>query len=543
MTTAFTFSYLSRKFISIFLILLSSSVFAQWTQKADYGGGWRYESFGFSINGKGYIGGGKGLGGAKYDFWEFDPGTNTWTQKANVGDGQTGVAAGFSIGSKGYVVSASTSDFWEYDPVTNTWTRKADFPGVARGLAVGFSISNKGYFGTGALFLGSYLKDFWEYDPATDSWEQKPDLPGLARWFSTGFSVGNKGYIGTGNGNVDLKDFWEYDPSANTWTQKADFGGTARYAPVGFSIGDKGYIGTGYAGGFTSDFWEYDQATDSWLQKEDIPAAGRFSGTGFSIGTKGYIGTGIQAKSDFWEYSTCVPATVSAGEDKTLYFGYLPQQCVSITATVNGGTAPYSYQWTLDRPLLQDVGNADGDESMSNVNSQTVTICLLDTANLCVTVTDASGCSYTDCVTIYASDVRCFAGNSGNVKVAMCHNGNIICVDENAVAAHLAHGDNVGPCVSNRANTGRGEAEQSLKTGFAIYPNPNKGDLLISMDLHDDDIKEATIHIMNINGQLIKQVNVNNQRRVNVRLKESGLYFIKLITKKQVYTKKITVIR
>ncbi len=612
MTRTFTFIIPSRIICFTLLILFSSLGFSQWTQKADLTGGKRYQAFGFSINGKGYIGGGTDLA-VKKDFWEYDPGTNTWSQKADYGGGETELAAGFSIGNKAYVVTGGKKDFWEYNPTTNTWLRKADFAGFARGGAVGFSIGNKGYIGTGTQnFLGGVLKDFWEYDPSTDTWTQKADFGGNARWLAVGFSIGNKGYIGTGAGNgfAGSKDFWEFDPSTDSWIQRADFGGVGRNAAVGFSIGNKGYIGTGYDGSFKKDFWEYDPATNAWLQKADLDGQPRFSAVGFSIGTKGYIGTGLRpgTLADLWEFSECIPATyyrdadndtygdpqntiqsctqpegyvsndldcndgnssihpaateicngvdddcdgivdeqdgtVSAGEDRTLYFGYLPEQCVSITANVTGGTAPYSYQWTLNRPLLSDVITADGDESISGANSQTVTICILDTATLCVTVTDANGCTFTDCVTIFASDVRCFAGNSNNVKVNVCHNGHMICVDENAVAAHFAHGDYVGACVANRANVGGVEVEQNLKPGFNVYPNPNKGDLVVTMNLTGDETKDAIIQVIGVNGQIVKQVKVNNQNRLNFSIKETGLYFIKLITTKQVYTKKLTVMQ
>ena len=542
MTKASTFKIVPTLFVFSLLILFSTSGFSQqWTQKADLTGGKRYEAFGFSINGKGYIGGGTDLA-SKKDFWEYDRVTNSWSQKADFGGGETDLATGFSVGNKGYVLTGGKKDFWEYDPATNTWLRKADFPGIARAAAVGFSIGSKGYIGTGTQnFLGGVLKDFWEYDASTDTWTQKADFGGNARWLAVGFSIGNKGYIGTGA--AASKDFWEYDPSTDGWIQRADFGGDARNAAVGFSIGNNGYIGTGYDGTFKKDFWEYDPATNTWLQKADLGGEPRFSAVGFSIGNKGYIGTGLRpgTLSDFWEYSICVSGTVSAGADRSLYFGYLPEQCVSITANVTGGTAPYTYQWTLGRPLLSDVITADGDESISGANSETVTICLLDTATLCVTVTDVNGCTFTDCVSIFASDVRCFAGNSNNVKVNVCHNGHMICVDENTVAAHLAHGDYVGPCVGNRANVGGVEVEQNLKPGFNVYPNPNKGDVVVTMSLSGDETQGAIIQVIGVNGQIVKQMKVNNQNKLNFSIKETGLFFIKLITNKQVYTRKVTV--
>src|SRR5690606_7920841 len=78
---------------------------------------------------------------------------------------------------------------------------------------------------------------------------------------------------------------------------------------------------------------------------------------------------------------------------------------------------------------------------------------LMSTGIFTATVTDANGCTKTYTTTIYAEDVRCFAGNSGNAKVKICHQTNNgcheICVDASAVAAHLAHGDFLGTCTSN----------------------------------------------------------------------------------------------
>ena len=503
----------------------------------------------------------------KRDFWEYDPVTNIWTQKADFGGTARTAAVGFSIGNKGYIGTGNSGgvfqkDLWEYDPLTDTWQQKSDFDGDPRWFAVGFSIDSKGYIGTGHAGISSPAsKDFWEYDPSTDSWLQRADFGGTARHSAVGFSIGNKGYIGTGYDGSFLKDFWEYDPAANTWLQQADLVGGVRLSAVGFSIGNnKGYIGTGLRPGTLKDFWEFTPCvTVTFYRDADNDSYGDLQNTIQSCTQPdGYVSNDLDcndANSSVHPGATeicngvddnCNGAvdennlSVSAGEDRSLYFGYLPEQCVSITANVTGGTAPYSYQWTLDRPLLSDVITADGDESISGANSQTVTVCLLDTATLCVTVTDANGCTFTDCVTIYAADVRCFEGS--NAKTSICHEGHTICVSENAVATHLAHGDFVGSCVANHANVGIIQVEQNLKPGFHIYPNPNKGDLIVTMSLPGDETKDAVIQVINVNGQIVKQVKVNSQHKLNFSIKETGLYFIKLITNKQVYTRKVTVI-
>ncbi|MCH7619136.1 MAG: hypothetical protein IH880_05140, partial [Candidatus Marinimicrobia bacterium] len=115
----------------IFIALLQSTFsFActAWTQKADFGGPPRARAVGFSIDSKGYIGLGTVIAWAYFDFWEYDPGSDTWSQKADY-VGEENSAVGFSIGSKGYIGTGFGfgNNFWEYDPSGNTWTQKTDF--------------------------------------------------------------------------------------------------------------------------------------------------------------------------------------------------------------------------------------------------------------------------------------------------------------------------------------------------------------------------------------------------------------------------------
>ena len=192
---------------------------------------------------------------------------------------------------------------------------------------------------------------------------------------------------------------------------------------------------------------------------------------------------------------------------------------------------------------------------MTGVATASVNVCLLDTAELCVTVTDATGCTATDCAMIFAEDVRC--GNGNNQKTTICHNGNTICVDNSALPAHLDHGDYVGPCASFTGNeeikvpvntkTGfsiySNSDKEILKPGFNIYPNPATGDFVISLNLKDDNSRERTIHIINSNGQVVKQINANNQSILKINLKEAGIYLIRLNTGKQLITKKLVVVQ
>lgn len=50
---------------------------------------------------------------------------------------------------------------------------------------------------------------------------------------------------------------------------------------------------------------------------------------------------------------------------------------------------------------------------------------------------------------LVAQPAQATGGGHGHTPVAICHNGHGITVDDDAVPAHLEHGDNVGECVTD----------------------------------------------------------------------------------------------
>lgn len=296
---------------------------AVWNQKAHFGGTARHRCVAFSIGNKGYIGLGhiNAVTNFSYeDIWEYDPGTNTWTQKANFGGGVRYHSVGFSIGSKGYVGMGREedgdyeNDLWEFDPMANTWLQKSNCPGGDRRGAVSFVINDIAYVGSGEVQGAAVSNEFYAYDAATDFWYPVAPFPGAERTSAVAFTIGDKGYFGTGGLAFGSTDFWEYDPLLDQWTPLANVGPTPRMEACGFSVNGKGYIGTGddfSSGNNYSDFWEYTPETDTWLQIDDFPGIARRYMVAFVIGNKAYAGVGTNGTNfrDFWEFDKTLGAT------------------------------------------------------------------------------------------------------------------------------------------------------------------------------------------------------------------------------------------
>jgi N-acetylneuraminic acid mutarotase len=191
-----------------------------WVQKSDYpggGGNGIYFSTAFTIDSKGYLCGGK-IGPNFYSsqLWEYKPANDQWSPRANFPGGVRYQLSSFSIGYYGYVGLGANQDvfkkdFWKYNPVTNQWSAIANLPGPERGGSATFTIGNKGYVCMGTD--GGYLDDLWEYNPANNTWYIRAFYGGSERKNSVAFTLGDKAYVGTGKGYSGKKSsIQEYTP-------------------------------------------------------------------------------------------------------------------------------------------------------------------------------------------------------------------------------------------------------------------------------------------------------------------------------------------
>ncbi len=370
---------MKNKSILLILILVLSidNSYSQlniWKQKASIPGISRWGAYSFAIGNFGYIGGGYNLSNL-YDFWQYDPNSDTWTQKSNC-PMATRTAGCFSINGYGYVVggikppgNTITDSLYQYNPLTNVWLPKAKYPGVPIYGGASFALGGKGYYGIGNSggANGPYINSFYQYDPLTDQWSQKATFPGQNRYGVHGSATNNYGYVGFGLNqalNVFFNDWYQYNPISNSWVQKQNFPSSRSY-PTSFFINNKIYLGTGHFSANTTydDLFSYDETNDIWIAEPNYIAGGRWCGIGFAINNKGYFGTGLDftnsnSYADFYEFSpdSVVCITLKPGGD-------LGKDALILSGLPNYNSEPHhefmACAWTcqgspcIDRGLIQ----------------------------------------------------------------------------------------------------------------------------------------------------------------------------------------------
>lgn len=205
---------------------------------------------------------------------------------------------GFAIDGKGYLVAGTTEfegptdAFLQYDPVEDSWSTLTSFPGAARGYGIGDVWDRKAYFGFG-ISTFALLQDLWVFDPDEMSWTELTPCPCAPRLHPTFVANQGKIFVGMGNNNDgNLNDWWEYDIATDQWSQKPDFPDTRRHHPYQFAIGDYVYTGLGHGNGIFREWYRYDPVLEVWDRMADIPSEGRVAGTQFSYNGKGYVLSG-----------------------------------------------------------------------------------------------------------------------------------------------------------------------------------------------------------------------------------------------------------
>lgn len=357
-----------RLYLKYYLLIITLPVSSMvcngaWIQKAPFGGDARHRCTGFSINNKGYIGGGHVNAGTTItykDYWEYDPGTNTWTQIADFGGGYRYHSTAFTIEDYAYVGLGEDeddiyyNDFWKYIPLINTWVQVASYPGEPRRGACGFVIDTFGYVGTGQTESG-YAVDFYKYNPANNTWTPISNFIGEARSSAVAFSYDGKGYVGTGHviGN-DTNDFYMYDPIADLWTQKSNVGFHGRQDATGFVLNGEAYIGTGNDNEGTDnygDFWKYNFSSDTWIEIEEFEGQARRYFVSFVIGNVAYAGTGTNGTNfrDFWAYHPFLSLQKNSDEVLEIY----PNPCTDfINVTLTNSDEKYLMLYNSNAELV-----------------------------------------------------------------------------------------------------------------------------------------------------------------------------------------------
>jgi len=336
----------------------STTLLGSWDKLGDFSGTPRDGAVGFVINNIAYVGTGYNYTSNKFlnDFWRYDPTSDSWVRAAdmpltlNGKLGRSGAVA-FTLNGKGYVgggynlLNGSTNplfDFYEFDPSAGTkgkWRQVANFGHTteldtttvsARFGSAAFTVKDesgaeRAFVGWGQDINQFNYKDLWEYDATNNVWIQRPGA-GSKRIYPFVMVIDNMAYVGGGydvGGGSYPVDFIKFDVTQmnSPWSNKngltgRDLNGNAitqpkpRQLAVTFSINGFGYLTTGTSG--SGDCWQYNPVTDTWLQyfamTTNVPIAGpsRTAAVGFSINNSfGVLTTGGNSTikyDDCWKF-------------------------------------------------------------------------------------------------------------------------------------------------------------------------------------------------------------------------------------------------
>lgn len=217
------------------------------------------------------------------------------------------------------------------------------------------------------------------------------------------------------------------------------------------------------------------------------------------------------------------------------------------TASVSGGTAPFSYSWN----------NGATTQSISN----------LDAGNYDVTITDANGCSnhasvnLTEPLVIAATAVGTnptTANNNGSIDLTVSggtapytynwSNGSTnedpsaLAAGTYAVTVTDANGCETTASVTLTLPSAIDEPE--LVESFAIMPNPNTGQFVVQIELAE--AKDARVELVDVLGRSLREWNFAAEQQITIPVDISnqagGMYLLILRTNDgNMQTRKVTV--
>lgn len=255
-------------------------------------------------------------GNGTYDFWKYDPASNSFMGPADMPAGPSTGADLVAYGGDLYGPrGGNTTTFYKYTRATNVWSTLTAAPAAfnddTKGVAAGAYI----YF-----FLGSNTTTFYRYNVVGNAWETLTVAPATTRFGASLAYPGTGDYIYATRG-ASTRSFYRYSISGNSWDDAsvADLpdDADASYGARLISDGTDVYY---ISGSQTGQLLKYTVGTNTWSSLSNLPFA-PFYGTDVTYYSgKLYIMAGYY-KRDIYEY-TIATAVWRYLDPVTEYYGY-----------------------------------------------------------------------------------------------------------------------------------------------------------------------------------------------------------------------------
>ena len=199
------------------------------------------------------------------------------------------------------------------------------------------------------------------------------------------------------------------------------------------------------------------------------------------------------------------PLVVTGSDPQTVLFGYEPESTATLTATVEGGIAPFTYAWNTGE------------------TTSSIIVAPADTTTFSVTVTDASGQVASISFTVNVKDVSC--SKWGRPGVKMCFRNRDVCVPEFKVSFFRSLGATLGDCDC-------ADSIEMVTNQVTIYPNPFRNQLNVGIEASQAGTLQLTV--TNLWGHVVLNETVSvaegdNQLSYDLSGERRGFYLLRVI--------------